>query len=87
MDLYKDYELKLLKEVCKDLAKRHYERADFHSNPLIVQAFMYAPHPYKLLRRPLNVLLDPDDPITVAIRNYNRRLHTLGQKTGRRGPL
>ena len=63
VDVHKDFELESLKEFCK-LAKRYYERADSHSNPLIVKACQYAPHP------PSQRRLDPDDPITAANAQY-----------------
>ena len=60
LDLHKDVELELFKEFCKHLAKRYYERADSHSNPLIAEACKSAPHLHPLLQRPRSVLVDPD---------------------------
>ena len=53
-----------------------YERADCHSNLLIVESCKYAPHPNPLLRRPHSVLLDLDDPITAANALYIDRSHS-----------
>ena len=38
--------VKSLKEFCKRLTKRYYERADPYSDPLIVEECKYAPHPH-----------------------------------------
>ena len=62
VDPHKDFDLELLKEFCKRLAKPYYERATpTHSLSKHVST---APHPHVLLRRPHSVLLDPDDLIS-----------------------
>lgn len=68
VDLHRDVQLPTIAQWMKQASKRYFEAAPSHPNPLVRQAVNYQPDPRvrPRFRRPKNVLIDPDDLITVA---------------------
>lgn len=73
VDLHSDFRLPTVKQYMKEASERFFINASSHPNPLIVQASLYDPTPdinkkHLFKRRPKDVLLEPEDDITKALK-------------------
>ncbi|GBP08293.1 RNA-directed DNA polymerase from mobile element jockey [Eumeta japonica] len=70
--LHMDLELPTNTKYMKDASKRFFYIAGSHPNAIIRAAVDYQPpHPTHLIRRPRNVLTDPPDALTAAVKSLN----------------
>lgn len=73
VDLHSDFKLPTVKQFMKEASEHYFQTAASHPNPLVTQAISYDPSPdlqsiHVNKRRPKDVLLEPDDDITVALK-------------------
>ncbi|GBP56338.1 Probable RNA-directed DNA polymerase from transposon BS [Eumeta japonica] len=70
--LHRDLELPTISKYMKDASKRFFDIAGSLPNALLRAAVDYQPpHPTHLIRRPRNVLTDPPDALTAAVKSLN----------------
>ncbi|GBP30446.1 Probable RNA-directed DNA polymerase from transposon X-element [Eumeta japonica] len=70
--LHRDLELPTLSKYVKGASKRVFDIAGSHPNALLRAAVDYEPpHSSYFIRRPRNVLNDPPDALTAAVKSLN----------------